>query len=72
MEWIQKDYTTAQLSKIAGYVFPKPDDQIFHNNVEDEIRFGPKNKDYPEEEIVKKTEWAAVMWIIRTNAGKSV
>lgn len=32
-----KDYTTAQLSKIAGYVFQNPDDQIFHNNVEDEI-----------------------------------
>ena len=41
-----KDYTTAQLSKIAGYVFQNPDDQIFHNNVEDEIRFGPKNVDY--------------------------
>lgn len=28
-----KDYTTAQLSKIAGYVFQNPDDQIFLNNV---------------------------------------
>ena len=54
-----KDYTTAQLSKIAGYVFQNPDDQIFHNNVEDEIRFGPKKQGLSEEEIVKKTEWAA-------------
>ena len=54
-----KDYTTAQLSKIAGYVFQNPDDQIFHNNVEDEIRFRPKKQGLSEEEIVKKTEWAA-------------
>ena len=54
-----KDYTTAQLSKIAGYVFQNPDDQIFHNNVDDEIRFGPKKQGLSEEEIVKKTEWAA-------------
>ena len=47
-----KDYTTAQLSKIAGYVFQNPDDQIFHNNVEDEIRFGPKKQGLSEEEIV--------------------
>ena len=46
-----KDYTTAQLSKIAGYVFQNPDDQIFHNNVEDEIRFGPKKQGLSEEEI---------------------
>ncbi len=54
-----KDYTTAQLSKVAGYVFQNPDDQIFHNNVEDEIRFGPKMLGLSEEEIKKKTEWAA-------------
>ena len=43
----------------VGYVFQNPDDQIFHNNVEDEIRFGPKKQGLSEEEIVKKTEWAA-------------
>ena len=52
-----KDYTTAQLSKIAGYVFQNPDDQIFHNNVEDEIRFGPKKQGLSEEEIVKKCQY---------------
>ncbi|QTQ14637.1 ABC transporter ATP-binding protein [Treponema parvum] len=54
-----KDYTTAQLSKVAGYVFQNPDDQIFHNNVEDEIRFGPKKQGLSEKEIAQKTEWAA-------------
>ena len=38
-----KDYTTAQLSKIAGYVFQNPDDQIFKYNVLDEVMFGPLN-----------------------------
>ena len=38
-----KDYTTAQISKIVGYVFQNPDDQIFHATVEEEVRFGPKS-----------------------------
>lgn len=37
-----KDYTTAQISRIVGYVFQNPDDQIFHSTVESEVRFGPK------------------------------
>lgn len=46
-----KDYTTAQISRIVGYVFQNPDDQIFHATVKDEVRFGPKNmKLSPEEE----------------------
>lgn len=34
------DFTTAALSRKAGYVFQNPDDQIFHNTVEKEIQFG--------------------------------
>lgn len=37
-----KDYTTAQISRVVGYVFQNPDDQIFHSTVESEVRFGPK------------------------------
>jgi energy-coupling factor transport system ATP-binding protein len=37
-----KDFTTAQVSRIVGYVFQNPDDQIFNATVESEIRFGPK------------------------------
>lgn len=37
-----KDHTTAEISKIVGYVFQNPDDQIFHSTVESEVRFGPK------------------------------
>ncbi len=37
-----KDYTTAQVSRVVGYVFQNPDDQIFHSTVEGEVRYGPK------------------------------
>lgn len=50
------DETTAQLSRRAGYVFQNPDDQIFHNTVEEEIAFGPKVLGFDEKkskEIVK-------------------
>lgn len=46
-----KDYTTAQVSRVVGYVFQNPDDQIFHSTVEGEVRYGPKTmKLSPEEE----------------------
>lgn len=36
-----KNYTTAQVSRVVGYVFQNPDDQIFHATVESEVRYGP-------------------------------
>ncbi|MDD2678801.1 MAG: energy-coupling factor ABC transporter ATP-binding protein [Candidatus Nanoarchaeia archaeon] len=35
--------TVAQLSRISGYVFQNPDDQIFNSVVEKEVAFGPSN-----------------------------
>lgn len=46
-----KDYTTAQISREVGYVFQNPDDQIFHNNVYSEIKYGPKKMNFTEEKI---------------------
>ncbi len=37
-----KALTTAQVAPMVGYVFQNPDDQIFHDNVYEEIAFGPK------------------------------
>ena len=37
-----RNHTTAQLSRVVGYVFQNPDDQIFHATVMDEVGFGPK------------------------------
>ena len=50
-----KDYTTAQLSKIAGYVFQNPDDQIFKYHVMDEVMFGPLNIGMSREEAEQKS-----------------
>lgn len=53
-----KDYTTAQISQIVGYVFQNPDDQIFHATVEDEVRYGPKYKKLPLDEENSIVEYA--------------
>lgn len=53
-----KDYTTAQVSRIVGYVFQNPDDQIFHATVEEEVRFGPKNLKLSLEEENRRVEEA--------------
>ena len=53
-----KDYTTAQISRIVGYVFQNPDDQIFHATVESEVRFGPKTLKLSKEEEDKRVQEA--------------
>jgi energy-coupling factor transport system ATP-binding protein len=57
-DWNTKDYTAAQISKRAGYVFQNPDDQIFHSDVYSEIEFGPKNLKLPKKVIKENTEKA--------------
>lgn len=54
-----KDYTTAQLSRVTGYVFQNPDEQIFHNTVQEEIEFGPRVLKFDEEKVQAKAKWAA-------------
>lgn len=54
-----KDYTTAQLSRITGYVFQNPDDQIFHNSVREEIEFGPKVLKFDDKKGKVQIDWAA-------------
>lgn len=56
-----KDYTTAQISRIVGYVFQNPDDQIFHSTVESEVRFGPKTLKLNLEEENKRVKEALEM-----------
>ena len=45
-DWNTKKYTVAKMSQKVGYVFQNPMDQIFHNNVYDEIAFGAKKLKY--------------------------
>lgn len=53
-----KDYTTAQISKLAGYVFQNPDEQIFHATVEKEVAFAPKRMKLKKEDIIRRTQEA--------------
>ena len=57
-DWNTKEYTAAQISKRAGYVFQNPDDQIFHSDVYSEIEFGPKNLKLPKNVVKENTERA--------------
>lgn len=57
--WNTKDYTTAQISRKAGYVFQNPDDQIFNSTVYKEIEFGPKRQGLDGEELERRVHEAA-------------
>ncbi|TYL39312.1 ABC transporter [Natronococcus pandeyae] len=46
-----RDYRVAQLARDVGLSFQNPDDQLFHDSVEEEIRYGPRNLDYDVDRI---------------------
>lgn len=56
--WNTREYSVAKMSRKAGYVFQNPMDQIFHNNVYDEIVFGSKKMGYSESDVKKFAEKA--------------
>ena len=56
-----KNYTTAQVSRVVGYVFQNPDDQIFHATVESEVRYGPKTMKLDPAEEDRRVQEAAVI-----------
>lgn len=41
-----RERPVAKLARDVGLSFQNPDDQLFHNEVEDEIRYGPRNMGY--------------------------
>lgn len=51
-----KEFSTAQLSQVIGYVFQNPDHQIFSVSVEKEIAYGLKNAGFQAEEIQKRID----------------
>ncbi len=53
-----KDYTTAQVSRVVGYVFQNPDEQIFHSTVWQEVEYGPKKMKLPKEQVEKQVKYA--------------
>lgn len=56
-----RECTAATLSRKAGYVFQNPDDQIFHNTVEAEIRFGPRVLGFDAAKTEEMVESAAML-----------
>ncbi len=53
-----KTKNSIELTKVIGYVFQDPDNQIFSNTVYKELEFGLKNIDIDEEERKKRIELA--------------
>lgn len=53
-----KNFTTAQVSRVVGYVFQNPDDQIFHSTVIEEIEFGPKTLKFSAEKMKERVNYA--------------
>lgn len=53
-----KDFSTAELANIVGYVFQNPDHQIFESSVDKEMAYGLKNAGLEEVEIVRRVEEA--------------
>lgn len=51
--------STAQWSKVVGYVFQNPDDQLFLDTVRKELEFGPRKIGLPEERIAAQVDFAA-------------
>lgn len=60
--WIEgtdtRDARVAQLARHVGLSFQNPDDQLFHDTVESEVRYGPNNLDFDEERAEETVERA--------------
>jgi energy-coupling factor transport system ATP-binding protein len=55
---LTSEQKVAELARVVGYAFQNPDHQLFCSSVEDEVRFGPLNLGYPENEVRDKVERA--------------
>jgi energy-coupling factor transport system ATP-binding protein len=53
-----KTTSIVQMVKRVGYVFQNPDHQLFNSNCWDEIAYGPRNIQLPEDEVKTRVEEA--------------
>lgn len=51
-----RKHSTAELAHEVGLSFQNADDQLFHNTVQKEIEYGPRNLGFDQEEITESTE----------------
>jgi energy-coupling factor transport system ATP-binding protein len=54
-----RNTSIVQMVKRVGYVFQNPDHQLFNNNCWDEIAYGPRNIQLPEDEVKERVAEAA-------------
>jgi energy-coupling factor transport system ATP-binding protein len=54
-----KQTSIVQMVRRVGYVFQNPDHQLFNSNCWDEIAYGPRNIQLPEDEVKIRVEEAA-------------
>ena len=54
-----KQTSIVQMVRRVGYVFQNPDHQLFNSNCWDEIAYGPRNIQLPEDEVKVRVEEAA-------------
>ena len=56
-----KDKTPTELTKVIGYVFQNPDNQIFSNTIYKELEYGLKNIGLDDEECKKRIDQALAL-----------
>lgn len=52
------ELSVAQSAHTIGYVFQSPTQMLFANTVEEELAFGPRNLNHPEDQIQRDVKWA--------------
>jgi energy-coupling factor transport system ATP-binding protein len=50
--------TVAQAARTVGYVFQSPSQMLFAPTVEEELSFGPRNLNFPKEQVQQNVSWA--------------
>jgi energy-coupling factor transporter ATP-binding protein EcfA2 len=50
--------TVAQAAHTVGYVFQSPSQMLFAATVREELSFGPRNLNFPQEAILQNVDWA--------------
>ncbi|MFC7404903.1 ABC transporter ATP-binding protein [Georgenia alba] len=63
--------TTAQVSRVVGYVFQNPDDQIFHSTVRAEVEYGLRRLRIAPEERADRVATAAELTGLRDVLGEN-
>lgn len=63
-------YNLKKVRHLVGLVFQDPDSQIIGETVREDIAFGPENLGLPEEEIIKRVDWALQVMGLKDLSGK--